>query len=338
MIEAEDGEGEMKGNGCYDGELAIQISTENPTYGILSRRSSETNSDQEVEHAVSDHLDKRNSSKKSSAEKAVKFLRVEDKLANAEKRLADEMKAKQQKKQKFKAIIEEDETHLKLLEKQLEELEVRIKDQEDKIADMKLQRKNTKPLLKKFGTQFQIAKSVLRKERMQDDLSVLKGQCTGRKRRIQRYKTKIRYDLQILNDPSVASVNPANEMIAHHKQKHERRPIPACFFVGEPLSTQSEETDLQPSRRSEDLSSMNCEYGGSLTELDSGQSCSSDPNHICDCGLEESIAKERLGCRQSSSSIGPDGFYMQSGSASNSPEYALPDYAVAGVNGNGGIA
>ena len=327
-----------QGNRYYDRELAIKISTDNPRYGILSRRSLETDSDQEIEGAVSDLFNKRSSSRKSSAEKQVKLptnTGVEDKLANAEKRLANEMKAKQEKKEKFKAIIEEDEIHLKLLEQQLQELEVRIKKQEDKIESMKLQRKNTKPLLKKFGTQFQIAKCVLRREKLQDDLSILKGQCASRKRRIQKYKTRIRYDLQILNDPSVATVNPSNEMVTEHKMKQERRPIPACFFAGEPLSTLNEEADLQPSRRREDLS---CNSSGSLTGLydsASRQSCSSDPNYICDA-LEESIAKERLGCKQSSSSIGPDNFYMQSGSGSNSTEYGFADYAVAGMNGNGG--
>lgn len=154
---------------------------------------------------------------------------AQEKLANAEKRLAEDIEQKIEKRLRYKTIIEENENHLKVLSKQMQDVEEAIKNKEGKIIEMKQERKE-KPLLKKIGSQFSIAKSVLKKERLEDDLSVLKGQSASRRRIIQKYKTKIRYDLQILNDPSITTVRPSLES----RSKYTQRPIPPCFFVGAP--------------------------------------------------------------------------------------------------------
>lgn len=155
-------------------------------------------------------------------------ITAQEKLASAEKRLAGEMELKKEKRLRYKTIIEENENHLKVLSKQIQDVEEAIKNKEIKIMEMKLERKQ-KPLFKKLGSQFNIAKSVLKKERLEDDLSVLKGRSATRRRIIQKYKTKIRYDLQILNDPSTTAVKPSQET----RLKHTQRPIPPCFFVGD---------------------------------------------------------------------------------------------------------
>lgn len=150
----------------------------------------------------------------------------QEKLANAEKKLAEEIEMKKEKRLKYKTLIEENENHLKILSKEMQDVEEAIKNKEGKIMEMKLERKE-KPLFKKLGSQFGIAKSVLKKERLEDDLSVLKGQSASRRRLIQKYKTKIRYDLQILNDTSVTTIKPLQEPRA----KQTPRPIPPCFFA-----------------------------------------------------------------------------------------------------------
>ena len=142
-----------------------------------------------------------------------------DKLAEAERKLSEQIIAKKKKKTHYKTIIEENENHLKALSKQMKDTEDTIKKKEDKIVDMRIER-NDLPLLKRFGTQLHIAKSTLRKERLQDDLSVMKSQSASRRRKIQKYKTKIRYDLQILHDP----------FMSKPKVKQATRPIPDCFY------------------------------------------------------------------------------------------------------------
>lgn len=232
-------------------------------------------------------------------EKKQANILVQDKLANAEKRLAEEMEAKKEKRIKFKAIIEEDEIHVKLLDKQIQDMQDAIKSKEQKIMDMKMERKMM-PLFKKFGAQLHIAKSVIKKERMQDDLSILKSQCAGRRRRIQKYKTRIRYDLQVLTEPpsssTTAAVNPTSEQSAKHKPPP--RPVPACFFVGMPqlqsAASDREETgeveaEIEPSRRAEDLS-----RGASQSEGDG-----SEENYV-------QTAKEMFGSQWSLSSINSD--------------------------------
>ncbi len=171
---------------------------------------------------------------------------AQEKLADAEKRLAEKIQAKKEKRLKFKHIIEENESQLKALSKQMQEVEEAIKIKEGKITEMKLERKE-KPLFQKLGSQFSIAKSVLKKERLEDDLSVLKSQSASRRRQIQKYKTKIRYDLQILNDPSITAVKPANEP----KLQQNARPIPQCFFVGAPTSTQQIATTTTDKQQAE---------------------------------------------------------------------------------------
>lgn len=165
-----------------------------------------------------------------------------EKLANAERKLARDMMLKKEKKQRYKIIIEENEGQLEALSKQMQDVEEDIKNKEVKITEMRRERKEM-PFLKKFGSQFNIAKSVLKKERLEDDLSVLKNQSNSRKRIIQKYKTKIRYDLQILNDPSITTIKPSQEKLA--KPKHAPRPIPQCFFVDVP-EHQSGQHDAVP--------------------------------------------------------------------------------------------
>lgn len=167
-------------------------------------------------------------------------ITAQEKLASAEKRLAGEIELKKEKRLKYKSIIEENENHLKILSKEIEEVEEAIKNKEIKIMEMKLERKQ-KPIFKKLGSQFNITKSVLKKERLEDDLSVLKGRSSARRRVIQKYKTKIRYDLQILDDPCVTTVKPSQET----KQKQTPRPIPPCFFVDAPQDPESADRTKQ---------------------------------------------------------------------------------------------
>lgn len=158
------------------------------------------------------------------------ILQAQEKLANAEKKLAEEVKAKIEKKSRYKAIIEEDEKQLKVLAKEMQELSEAIKKKEMKIIEMKIEKKKT-PFLRKCQAQFHITKSILRKERLEEDLAMLRSQTSARNRRIQKYKTKIRYDLQTLNDIAIATVNPLREPRA----KKVRKPIPGCFFVDNPV-------------------------------------------------------------------------------------------------------
>ena len=164
-----------------------------------------------------------------SMKESTALIQAPSKLADSEKRLADEMKMRKEKRIKFKAIIEEEENKLKVLTKQVQSVQDAIKLKELKIKEMKCRRKEM-PLLRKFGMQINISKSVLRKERLQDDLSVLRGRCVARRRKIQKYKTKIRYDLQILSDPCRTSINPSP---ATKPKPKASRPTPACFFVQE---------------------------------------------------------------------------------------------------------
>lgn len=286
-------------------DLAIKLTyRKKPKYGILRKRSSEIRADQGIyDDSDSPFFDIASPSLKScEKQKLIKLpsdMKVEDKLANAERKLAHTMRTKQEKRERFTAIIKEDELSLEVLEKQLKDLEKDIEIQEDKIMAMKLEKKG-RPLHKKVSAQFQIAKSLVKKERMRDERVVLKNQCASLRKRIQKYKTKIRYDLQILQDPAVGTVNPSGDQKVHLKSKTERRPIPACFFVGTPLSTTREEVEVMPSIRVEDL-----------LNADSNQLCiasktrdaqvTSEENligaHSSGSASEENIDKERLGCK-----------------------------------------
>ncbi len=160
----------------------------------------------------------------------VGMIGAQTKLADSERKLADEMRVRKEKRKKFTAIIEEEENQLKVLTEQMQSVQDAIKLKELKIKEMKRQRKEM-PLLRKFGMQINISKSVLRKERLEDDLSVLKGRNAARRRKIQKYKTKIRYDLQILSDPCTVTVD--SPRVTKPKLR-KPRPIPACFFVDKP--------------------------------------------------------------------------------------------------------
>ena len=195
----------------------------------------------DVESGSSDISEERNAEAEQFDGSTSGNLTAQEKLANAERKLAKEIMLKKEKRQRYKMIIEENEDQLEVLSKQMQDVEEDIKNKEAKITEMKLERKE-KPLLKKFSSQYNIAKSVLKKERLEDDLSVLKNQSASRRRIIQKYKTKIRYDLQILNDPSITAVKPSQEK---PKPKHAPRPIPQCFFVGAPRN-QSTQQDTVP--------------------------------------------------------------------------------------------
>ena len=166
----------------------------------------------------------------SEAEKAA-VITAQAKLADSERKLADEMKARKEKRILFKGIIDEEENQLKVLTKQIQSVQDAISLKELKIREMKRQRREM-PFLKKFGMQINISKSVLRKERLEDDLSVLKSRSAARRRKIQKYKTRIRYDLQILSDPCTTTSVDSPRVTKPKAQTS--RPIPACFFVSEP--------------------------------------------------------------------------------------------------------
>ena len=170
------------------------------------------------------------------------------KLADAEERMAQEIRVKQEKREKYRLIIEENESQLKDLSRQIEEMKETIQDKEGKIAEMKRQ-KSEKPLLRRLSSQLNIAKSVLKKEKLEDELTMLRSQSATRRKQIQKYKTKIRYDLQIMDDPSITAVKPSNHHQHHHHQesrsRHTQPPIPSCFFVTMRSPSLSEESNQE---------------------------------------------------------------------------------------------
>lgn len=211
-----------------------------------------------------------------------------DKLAEAERRLNEQIKDKKKKRTQYKTIIEENENYLKALSRQMKDVEDTIKKKEDKIVEMKIER-NDRPLLKKFGTQFHIAKSTLRKERLQDDLSVMKSQSASRRRKIQKYKTKIRYDLQILHDPF-------NVCTSVPTAKQATRLVPGCFYASAlPASTST------------------CQEDGKqqlvTTSVDNGKD-STSATHNSDWKEHVTLVKEKLSSSWSLSSILEDEVFL----------------------------
>lgn len=212
------------------------------------------------------------------------YTNGEDKLAEAERRLNEQIKAKKKKRTQYKTIIEENENHLKALSQQMKDMEDTIKKKEEKIIDMKIKR-NDSPLFKKFGTQFHIAKSTLRKERLQDDLSVMRSQSASRRRKIQKYKTKIRYDLQILHDPF-------NVYTSVPKAKQATRPVPDCFY-GSTLAA----------------STSTCKDEPVTTSIDNDKD-STPTTPSLDWKEHVTLVKEKLSSKWSLSSVNDDEMFL----------------------------